>query len=43
MRITGAGFAGLASAIALQQRGWSWRAHEKEAMLRAFGAGIFVA
>jgi len=29
MRITGAEFAGLASAIALQQRGWSGRAHEK--------------
>jgi hypothetical protein len=38
----GAGFAGLASAIALSQRGWSVRVHEKEAMLRAFGAGIFV-
>jgi 2-methyl-3-hydroxypyridine 5-carboxylic acid dioxygenase len=32
----------LASAIALRQRGWSVRVHEKEATLRAFGAGIFV-
>src|SRR5215467_1364060 len=29
MRIAGAGFAGLASTIALQQRGWSGRVHEK--------------
>ena len=40
--IAGAGFAGLAAAIALRQRGWSVRVHEKEAELRAFGAGIFV-
>ena len=40
--IAGAGFAGLAAAIALRQRGWSVRVHEKEATLRAFGAGIFV-
>ena len=40
--IAGAGFAGLAAAIALRQRGWSVRVHEKEAALRAFGAGIFV-
>ncbi len=40
--IAGAGFAGLAAAIALHQRGWSVRVHEKEAELRAFGAGIFI-
>ena len=40
--IAGAGFAGLAAAIALRQRGWSVRVHEKEAELRAFGAGIFI-
>src|SRR5262245_21933026 len=39
--IAGAGFAGSASVIALRQRGWSVRMHEKET-LRAFGAGIFV-
>jgi len=32
----GAGFAGLAAAIALRRRGWSVRVHEKEAELRAF-------
>ena len=40
--IAGAGFAGLAAAIALRQRGWRARVHENEAALRAFGAGIFV-
>jgi 2-methyl-3-hydroxypyridine 5-carboxylic acid dioxygenase len=40
--IAGAGFAGLAAAIALHHRGWSVRVHEKEAELRAFGAGIFI-
>jgi len=40
--IAGAGFAGLAAAIALRHRGWSVRVHEKEAELRAFGAGIFI-
>jgi 2-methyl-3-hydroxypyridine 5-carboxylic acid dioxygenase len=40
--IAGAGFAGLAAGIALSQRGWSVRVHEKEAELRAFGAGIFI-
>jgi 2-methyl-3-hydroxypyridine 5-carboxylic acid dioxygenase len=33
---------GLAAAIALRRRGWSVRVHEKEAELRAFGAGIFI-
>ena len=42
VEIAGAGFAGLTAAIALRQRGWSVRVHEKEAELRAFGAGIFV-
>ena len=40
--IAGAGFAGLAAAIALRRRGWSVRVHEREAELRAFGAGIFI-
>jgi len=40
--IAGAGFAGLTAAIALRRRGWSVRVHEKEAELRAFGAGIFI-
>jgi 2-methyl-3-hydroxypyridine 5-carboxylic acid dioxygenase len=40
--IAGAGFAGLAAAIALRRCGWSVRVHEKEAELRAFGAGIFI-
>ncbi|MBL7250113.1 FAD-dependent oxidoreductase [Alloalcanivorax marinus] len=40
--IAGAGFAGLASAIALKQRGWSVRVHESSPELRAFGAGIYI-
>jgi 2-methyl-3-hydroxypyridine 5-carboxylic acid dioxygenase len=40
--IAGAGFAGLASAIALRQRGWSVRVHEMNPVPRAFGAGIHV-
>lgn len=40
--IAGAGFAGLAAAVALARRGWSVRVHERAAVLRAFGAGIFV-
>jgi 2-methyl-3-hydroxypyridine 5-carboxylic acid dioxygenase len=40
--IAGAGFAGLAAAIALRRRGWTVRVHEKEPELRAFGAGIFI-
>jgi len=40
--IAGAGFAGLATAIALTQRGWTARVHESSAELRAFGAGIFI-
>src|SRR5579859_47155 len=40
--IAGAGFAGLTAAIALSQRGWTVRAHEIAAELRAFGAGIYI-
>ena len=40
--IAGAGFAGLAAAAALGQRGWSVRVHEMNPELRAFGAGIFI-
>jgi 2-methyl-3-hydroxypyridine 5-carboxylic acid dioxygenase len=40
--IAGAGFAGLTAAVALRQRGWTVRVHEKGPELRAFGAGIFV-
>ena len=40
--IAGAGFAGLAAATALCQRGWSVRVHEMDSELRAFGAGIHV-
>ena len=40
--IAGAGFAGLVAAIALAERGWSVRVHEKDGVLRAFGAGIFI-
>ncbi len=38
--ISGAGFAGLTAAIALAQRGWSVRVHEKGESLREQGAGI---
>ena len=40
--IAGGGFAGLVAAIALSQRGWSVRVHEKSEALRAFGAGTFI-
>ena len=40
--IAGGGFAGLAAAAALGQRGWSVRVHERSPELRAFGAGIFI-
>lgn len=40
--IAGAGFAGLTTSIALRQRGWTVRVHEKEAQPRAFGAGIIL-
>lgn len=42
VEIAGAGFAGLTAAIALVQRGWTARVHEKGSDLRAFGAGIFI-
>ncbi|MCX6432570.1 MAG: NAD(P)/FAD-dependent oxidoreductase [Actinobacteria bacterium] len=38
--VAGGGFAGLAAAAALAQRGWSVTMHEKGAELRALGAGI---
>lgn len=40
--VAGAGFAGLAAAIALVQRGWTVRVHERSDELRALGAGIFL-
>lgn len=40
--IAGAGIAGLASATALAQRGWSVRVHERSSNLRTFGAGIYI-
>jgi len=38
--ISGAGFAGLTTAVALAQRGWSVRVHERGETLREEGAGI---
>ncbi len=40
--IAGAGFAGLAVATALAQRGWRVRVHERADEVRAFGAGIWI-
>src|SRR5919106_2236234 len=40
--IAGAGFAGLAAACALAQRGWSVRVHERGQRLRTTGAGIYI-
>ena len=40
--IAGGGFAGLTTATALAQRGWTVRVHEKGPELRAFGAGIYL-
>ena len=40
--IAGAGFAGLVAAVALADRGWTVRVHERAEALRAFGAGIFI-
>lgn len=40
--IAGAGLGGLASAIALAQRGWTVRVHERADSLRMFGAGIWL-
>jgi 2-polyprenyl-6-methoxyphenol hydroxylase-like FAD-dependent oxidoreductase len=40
--IAGAGLGGLAASIALAQRGWSVRIHERAGTLRMFGAGIWL-
>ncbi|KWW97681.1 hypothetical protein TH66_19360 [Carbonactinospora thermoautotrophica] len=40
--IAGAGLGGLAAGIALAQRGWSVRIHERSPELRMFGAGIWL-
>jgi len=40
--IVGAGFAGLAAACALAQRGWQVRVHERSDQLRPAGAGIYI-
>ena len=40
--IVGAGLAGLAAAVALAQRGWSVRLHERHASLRREGFGITI-
>ncbi len=41
-RDRGGGFAGLAAACALAQRGWSVRVHERGTELRTAGAGIYI-
>lgn len=40
--IAGAGFAGLAAAIALARHGWTARVHERDETPRSHGAGIYV-
>lgn len=40
--VAGAGFAGLTLAVALAQRGWSVRVHERDPRPRQVGAGIFL-
>ncbi|MGZ5924068.1 MAG: FAD-dependent oxidoreductase [Rhizomicrobium sp.] len=40
--VVGAGFAGLAAACALAQRGWTVRVHERADRLRTTGAGIYI-
>jgi 2-polyprenyl-6-methoxyphenol hydroxylase-like FAD-dependent oxidoreductase len=40
--IVGGGFAGLAAACALAQRGWRVRVHERSSVLRTAGAGIYI-
>src|SRR5581483_8411377 len=40
--IVGGGFAGLAAACALAQRGWRVRLHERADRLRTTGAGIYI-
>ena len=42
MEIAGAGLAGLATAIALAQRGWTVRMHEAAPDLREIGAGLYI-
>ena len=42
VEIAGGGFAGLATATAFCQRGWTARIHEAASELRSFGAGIFI-
>jgi 2-polyprenyl-6-methoxyphenol hydroxylase-like FAD-dependent oxidoreductase len=42
VEIAGGGIAGLATAAAFAQAGWSVRVHERGAQLREIGAGIFV-
>jgi 2-polyprenyl-6-methoxyphenol hydroxylase-like FAD-dependent oxidoreductase len=42
VEIVGAGFAGLAAACALAQRGWAVRVHERADRLRTTGAGIYI-
>lgn len=42
VEIAGAGFAGLTAAISFAQAGWSVTVHEKDDVLRALGAGIFL-
>jgi 2-polyprenyl-6-methoxyphenol hydroxylase-like FAD-dependent oxidoreductase len=42
VEIIGAGFAGLAAACALAQRGWQVRVHERSDRLRTTGAGIYI-
>ena len=42
VEIVGAGFAGLAAACALAQRGWRVRVHERAPALRTAGAGIYI-
>lgn len=41
-QISGAGIAGLATAVALGQRGWSVCIHERSEALRIEGAGIYI-
>jgi 2-polyprenyl-6-methoxyphenol hydroxylase-like FAD-dependent oxidoreductase len=40
--VAGAGLGGLAASIALAQRGWTVRVHERAPDLRMFGAGIWL-
>lgn len=40
--IAGAGLSGLAAAVALAQRGWDVRVHEKGRELREIGAGLYL-